>query len=268
MTESVDKLAEEFLHIASHLRLAILLDLHKTKTNLSTLSKKLDTTSSEIHRNLTRLTDANLIQRDSTGNYSLTTYGNMVCANIQSWEFFLLNSKYFSKHTFGNLENNFIQSIGSLHDSKHVQGFINTQDIWKKIYKNSKQYIYNILFEVSYDSETIEIIKSQIKKGIIINSVFSKKAIISEKRKTAVDDLDIKTAIKNQQLSRKISDDVQVLVVLNENEGCVMFPKSDGDVDVSEAFYGTTKSFHDWCLAYFQSCWTKSGSFYEEKIKK
>ena len=264
----IDAIAEEFLQVASHLRLGILLHLQEKTDNLSSLAKKLDATTSEMHRNLKRLSEDNLISKNNKGLYYLTSYGKMACNQVSSWEFMMNNSKYFAKHEFGTLPKLFLQSIGSLNNSKHIKGFVNVQDIWKKISSNAEKYIHNILFEVSYDAEIFLIITSQLKKGINICSVFLEDAILPESRKKAIVNKDILNAIQEQLLVRRIIKGINTLVVLNEKEAFVMFPKSDGEIDVGEGFYSNDKNFHRWCVAYFNNCMNSSGSFFEEGLKK
>ncbi len=268
MDKDVDALSEEFLQVASHLRLGILLHLQEKTDNLSSLAKKLDATTSEMHRNLKRLLEGNLISKNNEGLYHLTSYGKMVCSQVSSWEFVMNNSKYFTKHEFGTLPKLFLQSIGSLNNSKHVKGFVNVQDTWKKIYSNAEKYIHNILFEVSYDTEILSVITSQLKKGINIHSIFLEGVILPESRKKAIDNKDILNAIKEQLLVRRTIKDINTLVVLNEKEAFVMFPKSDGEVDVSEGFYSNDENFLHWCMTYFDYCMNSSSSFFEEKLKK
>ena len=268
MNRDIDAIAEEFLQVASHLRLGIILQLEEKNANLSTLTKKLNSTSSEMHRNLKRLLEDNLISKNTEGLYYLTSYGKMVYSQVSSWEFMMNNSEYFTKHEFGKLPELFLQSIGSLNNSKHVKGFINVQDTWKKIYSNAKEYLHNILFEVSYDSEILSITTSQLKKGVNICSVFLEDAILPESRKKIIGNKDILKAIQEQILIRRIAKNINTLVVLNEKEAFVMFPKLDGEVDVGEGFYSNDEHFHNWCQEYFDYCVNSSGSFYEEKFKK
>lgn len=268
MGRDIDALAEEFLQIASHLRLGIILHLQEKNDSLSSLGKKLDTAGSEMHRNLKRLSEDNLISKNSEGLYYLTSYGKMVCAQVSSWEFMKNNSDYFIKHDFGTLPELFLQSVGSLNNSKHIKGFVNVQDTWKKIYSNANKYLHNILFEVSYDAEILSIITSQLKKGVNIHSIFLEDAILPESRKKAIGNKDIQNAIQEHLLVRRVIKDINILVVLNEKEAFVMFPKSDDDVDVSEGFYSNDKNFHHWCMTYFDYCMNLSGSFFEERLKK
>jgi len=268
VSRDIDAISEEFLQVASHLRLGILLHLQEKTDNLSSLAKNLDATTSEMHRNLKRLSEDNLISKNNEGLYHLTSYGKMACNQVSSWEFMMNNSKYFTKHEFGTLPKLFLQSIGSLNNSKHVKGFVNVQDVWKKIYSNAEKYIHNILFEVSYDTEILSIITSQLKKGINIYSIFLEDAILPESRKKAIGNKDIQNAIQEQLLVRRIIKGISILVVLNEKEAFVMFPKSDGEIDVSEGFYSNDKNFHHWCMAYFDYCMNSSGSFFEDRLKK
>ena len=264
----VDKIAEEFLQVSSHLRLGIILHLEEKTDKLTSLAKKLDATTSEIHRNLKRLSDDNIILKNNEGLYQLTSYGKMIWAQVSSWEFVTHNSEYFIKHDFGSIPILFLQSLGSLKNSQHVKGFVNVQDIWKKILSNAQKYVHNILFEVSYDDEILSIITSQINKKVKIHSIFLEDAILSESRKKVYDNKDIAHAIKEEILVRRTIKNTNTLVVLNENESLVMFPKSDGDVDVSEGFYSDDENFHHWCMEYFDYCMNSSNSFFEEKLNK
>ncbi len=268
MGRDIDALAEEFLQIASHLRLGIILHLQEKNDSLSSLGKKLDTAGSEMHRNLKRLSEYNLISKNSEGLYYLTSYGKMVCAQVSSWEFMKNNSDYFIKHDFGTIPELFLQSVGSLNNSKHIKGFVNVQDTWKKIYSNANKYLHNMLFEVSYDAEILSIIISKLKNGIHINSIFLEDAILPESRQKAISNKNIFTAIQDHTLIRRTIKDINTLVVLNEKEAFVMFPKLDGDVDVGEGFYSNDVNFHQWCLEYFDYCMNSSGSFFEGKFKK
>ena len=268
MDRDIDGLAEEFLQVSSHLRLGIILHLKEKEENLSSLANKLDSTASEMHRNLKRLTDDNLITKNAEGLYCLTSYGKMIYSQVSCWEFMKNNSEYFKKHDFGNLPDLFLQSIGSLNDSVVVTGFVNVQDTWKKIYANANKYIDNILFEVSYDSEILSTITSKLKKGVRINSIFLEDAILPESRKKAISDKNITDAIQNELLVRRTIKHIDTLVVLNEKEAFVVFPTSDGKIDVSEGFYSKNPEFHKWCFAYFNYCLNSSGSFFEDRLKK
>lgn len=267
MNYDYEKTADDFLEVASQQRLGILLRLLDKKSKVSVIAKDLDATVPEVYRNFERLVKANLIVKDADGDYSITTYGKIICGQIPSLTFLSQNKTYFRNHDFGDLPQKFLQRIGALVNGKHIKGFVKILEQWKNIYKNSDEYIYNILFEVPYESDLLETIVKKVNKGVKVNSIFSESAIIPKDRKQTLEKLGFKKLIEEGLVERKMRENVQVIVVLNEKEACVMFPKVEGEVDVSEMFYSTDVFFHEWCLDYFKYCWDSSKVFQESKLK-
>src|ERR687891_696628 len=96
--------AEEiFFELASQQRLSIIFDLYQKKSKLSDLSKDLRITMQEVHRNVNRLQDTGLIEKDSDGIFSLTTFGNTIIKQIPSFDFLSRHKEYFYEHTLGEL---------------------------------------------------------------------------------------------------------------------------------------------------------------------
>ncbi|MGI0027060.1 MAG: helix-turn-helix transcriptional regulator [Nitrosopumilaceae archaeon] len=267
MNYDYEKIADDFLEIASQQRLGILLKLLDKKSKVSIIAKELDATVPEVYRNFERLVKADLIVKNADGDYSITTHGKIICGQIPAHVFLSQNKKYFRNHDFGDLPQKFLQRIGALEKSQHIQGFVKVLEQWKNIYKNSDKYIYNILFEVPYESDLLESLIKKVNKGIKVNSIFSESAIIPKERKQILEKLGFKKFIEQGLIERKMSNNVQVTVVLNEKEACVTFPKIGGDLDMGEMFYSDDSTFHEWCLDYFKYCWDNSSVFQEGKLK-
>ncbi len=70
-----DDSEEVFIELANAQRLDIIHKLREGGKNLSLLSKELKYTMQEVHRNLNRLTNAGLIEKNSNGTFALTTFG-------------------------------------------------------------------------------------------------------------------------------------------------------------------------------------------------
>lgn len=259
------EIAEYFLELASKQRLDIMLNLAQERSRVSIQAKKLDATPPEVHRNFERLERNGLIQKGGDGLYGLTSFGKMSLMQIPAFSFMTENSKYFDTHDF-DLPVKFSQRIGALKDSKHIRGFVKVQEKWTSIYDNAEKYIYNILFEVSYNSEIISTVLKKAKKGIKIKSIFSESAVLSEERSEIIKKRDLIKIIQDGNIQRKMNKDVSVIVVLNEKEACVSFSRTDGSIDVSELHYSEKKDFHEWCLDFFNYTWENSGAFNEKKL--
>jgi len=260
--------ANDFLELASEQRLGILLKLLEEKSKVSAVAKEMQATVPEVYRNFERLMKADLVTKDASGYYELTTYGKTVCTLVPALRFVSQNRKYFKNHNFSDLPQKFIQRIGALEKGQYIKGFVKVLEQWKEIYKNSDEYICNILSEVHYSVDLIEPIVQKVKKGIKLNSILSESAIIPKERKQILEKLGLKKLMETGRIERKMKKDVKVVVVLNEKEACVMFPTIDEEADMSEMFYSNDPLFHEWCLDYFEYCWNKSGVFQEAKLKE
>ncbi|MEX0764008.1 MAG: ArsR family transcriptional regulator [Nitrosopumilaceae archaeon] len=268
MSYQYESAANDFLELASEQRLGILLKLLEKKSKISVIAKEMDATVPEVYRNFERLMKADLVSKDADGYYELTTYGKTTCSLIPSLHFVSQNRKYFKNHDFGDIPQKFIQRIGALVAGQYVKGFVKVLEQWKEIYKNSDEYICNILSEVHYSVDLIEPIVNKVKKGVKLNSILSESAIIPKERKQILEKLGLKKLMETGSIERKMKKDVKVVVVLNEKEACVMFPTIDGEADMSEMFYSDDQLFHEWCLDYFRYCWDISNTFQESKLKE
>ena len=261
-----EKIAKDLFEIASEQRLSILFYLREEKSSISKLAKKLDATVPEVFRNFDRLVKAGLIEKNLDGNYGLTLYGKTVCTNLPSLFFVSLFEKYFKNHDFGEIPEKFIQRIGDLGTAQHIKGVVRVLEKWKNIHQNAKEYIFNILAEVPYSQDIIEVVAQKAMSGVKINSIFSENVVIPDERKEIFEKLQFKKFIDKGIIERKMQK-VKVVLLLNEKEACVMFPSKDGEADMSEALYSMDQKFHEWCYDFFNDCWNKSGIFQERKLK-
>ena len=61
-------------------------------------------------------------------------------------------------------------------------------------------------------------------------------------------------------------------IVLTENQALVMFPLTEGQVDMNSIFannIGTDNELlHEWCLDYFYEIWNNAKTFDQYKLRK
>ena len=76
LESTFDDAEQIFVELSNSQRLEIIHSLHRQKLNLAGLSKELGVTMQEVHRNLNRLMEAGLIEKKSSGVFSLTTFGS------------------------------------------------------------------------------------------------------------------------------------------------------------------------------------------------
>ena len=261
-----------FIELSNSQRLQIINALKNCSMNLTLLAKHLGITMQEAHRNFNRLMDAGIVSRDSNGSYSLTTFGNTITTQIPSINFLSKNKNYFSDHYFGNLPMKFIQRIGSLDDSKFIQGLVAVIEEIKEMYRHSNEYIYGMIPQVPLD--LIEVAaKIVMERKIKFNYILPKNGVIPKKGKDFLNEINYPELLKSGLVERKMIDDVKVSVVLNEKKALLMFPSIKGETDMNGAFSNSidrenNKLFHEWCLDYFRYSWLDSKPFDHSKIRE
>lgn len=256
-----------FFELASQQRLSIIFSLSQTKSKLSELSKDLGITMQEVHRNINRLQDAGLIEKDPNGIFSLTTFGNTITKQIPTFDFLSQYKDYFSEHTLGEIPMKFVQRIGALNECELVRGIVAILELWKEIYRESERYILEIIPQVPLD--LIEPILVSVRdRATRLFYIFPDDVIIPKGRSELLRRLRFDEVYKTGRIGRRMVDKVQVAVVLNEKKASVLFPSQKGETDMNMMFYSEDKLFHDWCLDYFWFRWYSSNNFDENKLKE
>jgi len=263
---NLEKISNNFMELASEQRLDIITRLAEQKLNLSKLSELLNATKPEVHRNINRLLRAELIEKNTDGGYGLTTSGSAFLTQFSSFYFIIENKKYFASHTLRNLEQKFIQRLGALNGGRQINGFVRVLEKWKKIHENAQEYVCNILSEVPYSGDIIDVITSKLGNNVQIRSIFTENAIIPEERAKIFHEKGFQKYVQNGTLERRIKKSIGALVLITEKESAVFFSNMNGIPDLTTMFTSTDPDFHDWCYDYFEWCWKNSTNFQESKL--
>ncbi|NOJ26659.1 MAG: transcriptional regulator [Nitrososphaera sp.] len=256
-----------FFELASQQRLSIIFKLNEKKAKISQIAKDLEITMQEAHRNVNRLQDAGLIEKDPGGVFSLTTFGNTIIKQIPTFNYLSKHKEYFSEHILGELPIKFIMRLGALDKCEYVKGVVAILERWKDIYRQADQYIYEIVPQVPMD--LIEPALNRVKdKGIKYSYVLPRNVIIPKGRKDLLKKLGHNELLNKGAIERRMVDRVQVSVILNEKQAAVLFPTQRGETDMNIIFYSSDQIFHEWCLDYFRYRWYGSDIFDESHLKE
>jgi predicted transcriptional regulator len=267
---SLENTEQTFIELGSEQRLSILLRLTEDDIKLSQLAKDLGVTMQEVHRNVNRLMEVDLIKKNAEGTFSLTTFGNTIIKQIPAYDFLSRNKEYFSDHNLGEVPMKFVHRIGALNNSEYIPGLVAVIERWKQLYNESSEYIYGMVPQIPLD--LIESVIPKIKNdGVKFNYILPQKAIVPKRRTQLLTQSGYYDLLKMEKkvVDRRMVDRVQVAVVLNERQATVMFPvvKDKIAADMNSMFYSRDDSlFHEWCLDYFRYCWYNSKPFDETKL--
>jgi predicted transcriptional regulator len=265
-----DEAEETFRQLANSHRLQIMFFLHKQTGKMSTLSRILKMSMQDAKRNLDNLLSEGLVERDSTGVFSLTTFGSMIVRQIPSMDFLSRNKEYFSDHNFGEIPDKFIHRIGELNDSKFVKGYVTVIEKIKGMYANAEEYIYGMLPEVSL--ELVEAIVFKIKaKRIRFSYILPEKAIVPKVSHELVKDSNYIQLSHQGLINGRMIKRISAAVVVTDKQGAVMFPHEDGETDIRSMFVNDNIRsddglFQEWCVDFFKHNWDNSDYYNKGKL--
>ncbi|HEX7258689.1 MAG TPA: ArsR family transcriptional regulator [Nitrososphaeraceae archaeon] len=266
-----DETEEIFSSLANSQRLAILYIISENKKTLSSIAKELKITTQETHRNLNKLMNSNIIEKDFKGYFSLTVFGDMIIKNISAINFLSKHKRFFSEHNFHNIPIKFIQRIGALEKSDFLSGFVAVIEYIKRMYQNCEKYIYSILPQVPLDLiyTAIPIVKE---RGLKFKHILPIDALIPKKSEEFLENEGYSQLLHKGIIERRMVTKTNLGIVMTEHQALVMFPLSKGLVDMNFIFCNNVSMdgglFHEWCLDYFIEIWNNAKTFDAGKLKK
>jgi len=270
MSEETDdkeasKTGQIFTELAGKVRRAMLFRLNEKKLKLSELAKDLDITIQHAHSNINRLTDIGLVEKDSNGAISLTTYGKTIIKQIPSFNFLGEHKDYFQDHTLGGVPLKFERRIGDLNECEVVKGVVAVLQRWKLMYQEAGEYINSIIPQVPVD--LIEPLAEKIKDGTKFSYILPEDAIVPKGMSEATKKVSWNTFLTEGKAERRMVKKIQVATVITDKSACVLFPNLKNEIDMNAMFYSEDKVFHEWCQDYFRYVWYSSDLFDRRKVQ-
>jgi predicted transcriptional regulator len=263
---NVDKLEKLFFELGYHQRLNIFLRLANKTSKISTLSKELDLPMPEIHRNIIRLQNVKLVQKDKEGLFHLSSFGRTIFKQISSVNFLINHLEYFNVHDFGDLPDRFVQSIGTLDNCKFAKGLTNVLEIWKELIENANEYFYAIIPQFGGSLTELAFTKF-IEKNVKLKMIIPANAIVTKKYLELKEKYDIDKLFSKKIFERRMVDNVKIAVLINEKQASIDLPFENGETDFNNLFYSNDPLFHEWCNDYFYYSWNNSKIYNESKLK-
>ena len=195
----------------------------------------------------------------------------MVIKNISAINFLSKNKKFFSQHNFHAIPIKFIQRIGALEKSEFILGFVAVIEHIKRMYQKSRKYIYSILPQVQFDLiyTAIPIVKDTELK---FKHILPIDALIPKESEEFLKNLGYSQLIQQGIIERRMTTTTNLGIVLTENQALVMFPLTEGQVDMNSIFANNISTdnelLHEWCLDYFYEIWNNAKTFDQYKLRK
>lgn len=237
-------------------RLNILQELKKNPMKLSRISEKFNFTVPETARNLTRLTEAALIAKDTDGCFHLTPFGEASLQFIPNFEFISKHKKYFETHTISTLPPEYAASIGTLQKSEFVNGVTETFFNGENMIREAKEFIWISVDQILASSLPIFI--DAIDRGVELRKLMPRNAAIPPSIMKLANDPVFDRAARAKILESRYLDKIDFFVFISEKEVAAIAFKNLEDIFDYGSFKTSNEAALNWTKSLFLSYWERA----------
>jgi predicted transcriptional regulator len=241
--ENNKEMEKLFFELASESRLSILRELQTKNLKMNEIARQLDVTATEAFRQLQRLSEAMLVQKQPEGTYAITGYGKLVLHLCSSFEFASKHREYFLTHDVWRIPLQFVNRLGELSQTRLIMDSMENINRGERMFIEAEQYAWG-LAEGRIPELMDPIMDQKIAKGLQV------KMIIPEA------DLSKVPAIKTPNVELRGISDIPAILGITEKEATVCFRFIGGRVDYA-GFSGKDSAFLNWAKDLFLYYWKK-----------
>jgi len=251
----LEHISSIFFELSNDERLEILMNLNSKEETFTHIADKLKMNSQQLSRHLTRLLEAELIEKAPGGTYKITNYGNTFLRLSESFEFSVANRAYLTSHDLTKIPYEFIVRLGDLANSRLTENVMNSISEFESIIKEAEEFLWVII-----DKRTRSVrpfVSQAIARGINLRSISPTSYVpeIDVKREISEEDeLIIIRAEGEGRVEVADTDHFDVYLWVSEKAAFISFPLHDGTFDY-RGFISSDKRAISFCRDIFNHYW-------------
>ena len=238
-------LGKLFFELASESRLSILRELRKENLKMREIARRLDVTATESFRQLQRLSEALLIQKQPEGTFAITQYGKLVLQLSSSIDFVFKHKNYFSTHDVWRLPYQFVDRIGELSQTSLITDTIESINKGERLFMEAEHYTC-AMAEGRVPELMGPIMDEKIRNGLQVRLLFLESFLPPDAIPPA----------KLPNLENRTLSDIPAIIALTEKGAAICFHLVGGRTDYA-GFYGSDSTFLNWVKDLFLYYWDK-----------
>ena len=240
--EGLEKL---FFELASENRLGILRELQTRNFKMQELARKLDITDTEAFRQVQRLSEALLIQKQTDNTYAVTQYGKLILFLSKSIDVAHKNRKCFLTRDVWRLPAQFVERLGEFEDAHLSTDMFDMFNSANQAIAKAEKYIW-LIGDKPIGSMNANVAEKAT-KGVKFRLLFHE-SLLSQ----------YKPALEGMKIieKRTLSENIPVTMVVTERGAGVSLLSVDGRADYA-LFYGQDPNFMGWAHDLFLYYWER-----------
>jgi predicted transcriptional regulator len=257
--EKIEKLCDILFELSNEDRLQILLNLSENPSNLTHLSKKLDLTTQETSRHISRLTELNLTRKNTQGLFQINPVGRLLLTQMRDMELVSRHLEYFNNHKTEHLPVKFTSRLGELVNATYVNDVMVVLHSMEKVISEAEEYIWSMTSQ--YPANAYSLFADAMRRGVVLYAIEKEgysppPQILDYIPKKVKEDI---ARLRREGLAiDRLLNDIDIHIFMNEKEvASVAFPLHDGRFDYL-GFTSKNPQVHNWCHDVYEHYWELS----------
>ena len=254
--ERIEKLCDILFELSNEDRLRILMNLAEEPSNLTAISKKLDLSTQETSRHVSRLSELNLTRKNSDGVFQVNPVGRLLLTQMKDMELVSRHLEYFNHHKTEHLPIKFTTRLGELTNATYLEDVMVALHNMEKVISGAEEYIWSMTSQ--YPANAYSLFTEAMERGVVLYAIekvgYSAPPQILDYIPDEVKEAIVRLRSKGFAVDR-ILDDIDIHIFMNEKEvASVAFPLHDGRFDYL-GFTSKNPQVHTWCHDVYEYYW-------------
>jgi predicted transcriptional regulator len=242
----MEELAGLLFTVASVDRLTLFSMIANERLRLTQLASKLSASTQETSRHLSRLQEARIVEKESDGCFTLTSFGRALEGLLPSLKFLTEHRDYFLSHDLSTLPLDFLERIGELQRSEFAHGVGLVLSHTSQLFREAKRYVW-LASDNVMDLSTLG---GNAAREEVLFRIIVPREIMSTTQSV---DAELPAKVDLRSVGKVCAG-----LALNEKTAGVTFPDLTGKIDFNSGFAGDDLKFHKWCADLFMFYWNEA----------
>ena len=242
---------ELFKTLSSKSRLTVIRALEKDSLRYSKILKASGLNTTDLSRQLSRLINDAIVEKDSSDRYQLTQFGRLVSTSIPMTTFLLKYQGYFNTHDLSVIPPSLIEDMVCLRKGNMVSSVFESMNLQKNIVLTIRERFWMLTDDLS--PSWISSLHNLLEDDVEIRSIFTPE--LAEKIKHEATPL-----IKEKMQIRTIGV-VNLVIGYSDKHALICFPNLKGEPDRNHYLFGYDEVFTRWIFHCFKNFWEQAEPF-------
>jgi predicted transcriptional regulator len=255
----MEKLSDLFFELSHEDRIGILYILMENPMKLTQIANRLDGSSQDAYRHLSRLLEAGLVAKNRDGDYEITSFGLQIIRLLPGYRFLSDHSEYFKTRNMSMIDERFMYRVGELSEARLVNDVMVALFDMDTMIREAEAYTYIAIDQMVMNQ--YEPLLHAAERGVEIRVIRPTGWRLPEEIANKIDRDILRSVlmqIKKGQIKQKELNNIPIFLALSEKTVSVLsFAKLDNEIDYL-GFKADDEKAHNWCLEYYETMWEKA----------